>query len=224
MPPTSQHRKAPERIETARLVLRRPTPEDAEAIFSTYAADPDVTPYVGFPRHQQIDDTRGFLTLSASLWVTWPAGPYLIHLRESDRLVGSTGLSFETPYRAQTGYVLAKSAWGHGFATEALRAMTMRRSTPLRHLPPRASSVGARARKGRLCPRRSASPLCRIPQPGAARTARLPLLRADFLISPLVQRGKRLHNMAQPSRPSTSVGAAGGQSATRIAREIFDQH
>jgi len=125
MPPTSQHRKAPERIETARLVLRRPTPEDAEAIFSTYAADPDVTPYVGFPRHQQIDDTRGFLTLSASLWVTWPAGPYLIHLRESDRLVGSTGLSFETPYRAQTGYVLAKSAWGHGFATEALRAMTM---------------------------------------------------------------------------------------------------
>jgi N-acetylglutamate synthase-like GNAT family acetyltransferase len=31
---------------------------------------------------------------------------------------------FETPYRAQTGYVLAKHAWGRGYATEALGAMT----------------------------------------------------------------------------------------------------
>ena len=36
---------------------------------------------------------------------------------------GSTGFGFETPHRASTGYVLAKDAWGRGYATEALGAV-----------------------------------------------------------------------------------------------------
>lgn len=124
MQPISQLPKAPERLETARLELRRPVPADADAIFATYAADPEVTPYVGFPRHQDVDDTRAFLVFSDAQWSTWPAGPYLIRLRASGALVGSAGLMFDTPYRAQTGYVLAKHAWGRGYATEALVAMT----------------------------------------------------------------------------------------------------
>jgi RimJ/RimL family protein N-acetyltransferase len=126
MPPTNDTPppKAPERIETARLELRRPVAADAEAIFSTYAGDVEVTPYVGFPRHQRIEDTRAFLVFSDSLWTAWPAGPYLIFLRESGALIGSSGLVFDTPTRAQTGYVLARHAWGQGYATEALGAMT----------------------------------------------------------------------------------------------------
>lgn len=123
MPAASPSPRAPEQIETERLTLRRPTQDDAEAIFTTYAADPEVTAYVGFPRHQRLEDTRSFLAFSDSLWTGWPAGPYLIQLRDSGALVGSSGLVFETPYRAQTGYVLAKHAWGRGYATEALRAM-----------------------------------------------------------------------------------------------------
>src|SRR5262249_46048648 len=56
-------------------------------------------------------------------WQRWPAGPYLIESRDSGRLLGGTGLGFETPYRAATGYVLARDAWGSGYATEALRAV-----------------------------------------------------------------------------------------------------
>jgi len=44
--------KGPERIETARLVLRRPTAADAEAIFNRYAGDSDVTRYLAWPRHR----------------------------------------------------------------------------------------------------------------------------------------------------------------------------
>jgi [ribosomal protein S5]-alanine N-acetyltransferase len=116
--------KAPERIETVRLALRRPVPDDAQPIFETYASDPDVTRYVGFPRHQHLDDTRGFLRWSDAQWTAWPAGPYLVYAKESGALVGGTGLTFETSYRAATGYVLAKHAWGRGYATEALGAMT----------------------------------------------------------------------------------------------------
>ncbi len=115
--------KAPERIETARLVLWRPAASDAQAIFDRYASDPDVTRYVGWPRHRSVDDTRGFIQFAEAEWQRAPAGVYLISSRATGALLGSTGLGFETPFRASTGYVLAKDAWGHGYATEALRAM-----------------------------------------------------------------------------------------------------
>jgi len=115
--------KAPEYFETVRLVLRRPAADDIEAIFSRYAGDPEVTRFLAWRRHESIEDTRAFLAFSDAQWDEWPAGPYLIVSRANGILLGSTGLAFETPYRASTGYVLAKDAWGKGYATEALRAI-----------------------------------------------------------------------------------------------------
>jgi RimJ/RimL family protein N-acetyltransferase len=135
--------RAPERIETARLVLRRPTLADAEAVFERYASDPEVTRWLGWPRHRSLDDTRLYLAWSDAQWRQWPAGPYAIEARADGRLLGGTGFAFESPIRespirespiresetgasptvATTGYVLARDAWGHGYATEALLAM-----------------------------------------------------------------------------------------------------
>jgi RimJ/RimL family protein N-acetyltransferase len=114
--------KASMSLTTGRLALRRPHGDDAEAIFARFSSDADVTRYVGWPRHQSVSDTHGFLRFSDAEWERWPAGPYLIFNR-SGQLLGATGLSFETPFRASTGYVLARDAWGRGYATEALRAM-----------------------------------------------------------------------------------------------------
>jgi RimJ/RimL family protein N-acetyltransferase len=108
------------RIETPRLALRKPEPTDAEAILARYASDPEVTRFLGWARHRSLDDTRSFLEFSDAEWQKWPMGPYLIFSRENGQLLGGTGLSFETPFRAATGYVLAKDAWGLGYATEAL--------------------------------------------------------------------------------------------------------
>jgi ribosomal-protein-alanine N-acetyltransferase len=115
--------KAPARIETPRLVIRRPLAADAEAMFTRYAGDPEVTRYLGWPRHRAVSDTRDFLAFSDAEWTRWPAGPYMIESRTSSELLGGTGLGFDTPYEASTGYVLARDAWGHGYATEALQAM-----------------------------------------------------------------------------------------------------
>ena len=115
--------KAPEQIKTQRLVLHRPTIADLDAVYSRYASDPDVVRYVGWPMHRSIADTRAFLAASDGEWEQWPAGPYAIVLREDGILLGGTGFAFETPYRAMTGYVLAKDAWGRGYATEALAAI-----------------------------------------------------------------------------------------------------
>lgn len=115
--------KGPERLGTSRLVLRKPTLADAEAVFIRYASDPEVTRYLGWPRHQSVDDTKAFLNFSDAEWSRWPAGPYLIESHSGHKLLGSTGLAFEAPSRAVTGYVLARDAWGKGYATEALTAI-----------------------------------------------------------------------------------------------------
>ena len=101
--------KGPERIETTRLVLRKPAQADAGAIFARYASDPEVTRYLGWPRHQTIEQTKSFLAFSEAEWNRWPAGPYLIESLGERKLLGSTGLAFETPAIAATGYVLESS-------------------------------------------------------------------------------------------------------------------
>jgi [ribosomal protein S5]-alanine N-acetyltransferase len=114
---------APSRVLTDRLVLRRPEPGDVDAIFSRYASDPEVTRYLSFPTHRSLDDARAFVAYSDAEWRRWPAGPFLIESRGDGSLLGGTGLLFETPRRAMTGYLLARDAWGRGYATEALAAI-----------------------------------------------------------------------------------------------------
>jgi RimJ/RimL family protein N-acetyltransferase len=116
----TDHRRS---FQTSRLRFRPPAPEDADAIFERYASDPEVTRYLGWPRHKTVDDTRGFVAFSQSEWARWPAGPLLIFSRQTGQLVGSSGLLLESHEAAQTGYVFARDAWGHGYATETLRAM-----------------------------------------------------------------------------------------------------
>lgn len=115
--------KGPERFVTTRLVLRKPCAADADAILTRYAGDPEVTKFLGWPIHRSIEDTRAFLSFSNDDWRRWPAGPYLIESRDDGRLLGGTGLGFDSRETASTGYVLARDAWGFGYATEALGAM-----------------------------------------------------------------------------------------------------
>jgi RimJ/RimL family protein N-acetyltransferase len=115
--------KAPERLETNRLVLRRPRLSDAESIFARYASDVETLRYVSWPRHERVETTRAFLEFSDAEWERWPAGPYLVESRETGQLLGGSGFAFETPSRAATGYVFARDAWGKGYATETLRAI-----------------------------------------------------------------------------------------------------
>ena len=115
--------KAPIKLETTRLILRQPLMSDAVEVFERYASNAEVTRFLGWPRHRSVRDTEAFLRFSAQEWDQWPAGPYLIVSRTDGQLLGSAGFGFQTPHEAMTGYVLARDAWGKGFATEALTAI-----------------------------------------------------------------------------------------------------
>ena len=160
----------PQRIETARLSLRRPNLADADAVFLRYASDPAVTKFLSWPTHASIEDTRAFLRFSDAEWRRWPAGPYLIESLSERAVLGSTGLSFETADVAATGYVLARDAWGRGYATEALGAMVEL-----------ACQLGVR-RLYALC------------HPGHARSAHV-LEKCGFLREGLLERHTRFPNL-----------------------------
>lgn len=115
--------KAPERVETKRLILRKPRMEDADDIFARYASDAEVTRLLSWPRHRLLEETRAFLRYSDAEWDRWPAGPYLVESRGDGRLLGGTGFGFETLRRASTGYVFARDAWGKGYATESVQTV-----------------------------------------------------------------------------------------------------
>ena len=95
--------RAPEVLETDRLLLRRPRASDAHAIFERYASDPEVTRYLSFPCHTSAAQTEGFIDFSDVEWSRWPAGPFLIESLGDHTLLGGTGFSFETPTRASNG-------------------------------------------------------------------------------------------------------------------------
>jgi ribosomal-protein-alanine N-acetyltransferase len=109
--------------QTPRLALRPPRHDDAQEVFQRIASDPEVTRFVGWPIHTSLRDTEAFLSFSQAEWTKWPVGPLLITSQRDGAILGSTGLAFETSYRASTGFVLAKDAWGSGFASEALAAV-----------------------------------------------------------------------------------------------------
>ena len=80
--------KGQERIETARLVLRKPTLADAEAVFQRYASDREVTKFLSWRCHQSIEETRAFLEYNEQEWTQWASGAYLIESREPVRMTG----------------------------------------------------------------------------------------------------------------------------------------
>jgi ribosomal-protein-alanine N-acetyltransferase len=112
---------APISLRSERLLFRRPAAQDAEAIFARYSSDPEVTKYVGWPRHRSLDDARAYVASSQVEWQRDQLGAYLVF--RSDQLIGGTGLHGDRAGRVSTGYVLAQDAWGQGHATEALRSM-----------------------------------------------------------------------------------------------------
>lgn len=113
----------PDVLETSRLRLRRPMLSDAQAIFERWASDATVTRYMSWPRHRSIDDSSAFIAISDEQWARWPAGPYLIETLSDSSLVGSCGFGFQDGSCAEVGYVLARSAWGYGYATECLHGL-----------------------------------------------------------------------------------------------------
>jgi [ribosomal protein S5]-alanine N-acetyltransferase len=109
-------------IRTERLVLRAPRHSDASAIFEAYAQDPEVTRYLTWRPNQSLMETQQFIDGCIEASKTGSQFHWVITLAEDDQPIGMLDARLEGP-RASIGYVLARSAWGQGYMTEAAQAV-----------------------------------------------------------------------------------------------------
>lgn len=111
-------------LETDRLILRKMTPDDAEAVFA-YASDSEVSRYVLWETHRSIEDSRAFLDLTTSKYESGGEPDWGIVYKGDHHFVGTCGIVSWEPYhaRAELGYALSRDYWGRGLMAEAVRAI-----------------------------------------------------------------------------------------------------
>jgi [ribosomal protein S5]-alanine N-acetyltransferase len=113
---------SPPVVETERLVLRPARPDDAEAIFESYAADEEVTRYLVWRPHRSAEETREFLRGAVAIRADGTHINWAIAIKPDDRVRGM--ISFRRDgFKADVGYVLGRQFWGRGYMTEALGAV-----------------------------------------------------------------------------------------------------
>ncbi|HEU4345297.1 MAG TPA: GNAT family N-acetyltransferase, partial [Candidatus Binatia bacterium] len=78
----------PETIETTRLRLRKPIPEDAEEIFRHYAQDSEVTKYLTWEPNRKIEETHEFLSMCLAAWEQAKSFHRVIERKKDRRLLG----------------------------------------------------------------------------------------------------------------------------------------
>ena len=117
--------KPPERIEPERLVLRKPRMEDVPDIFVGYAQDIEVTRYLTWRPHKNVEETRQIVRQMLRNWEAGNVYPYALTTRASDTIIGMIAMHPDG-FRLGIGYVLARAHSGKGYASEATQAIVDR--------------------------------------------------------------------------------------------------
>ncbi len=111
------------RIETERLFLRLLTQNDAEKVFENWTSDEEVTKFMRWSRHLNVDDTRSWLKKCEENADTPTFYGWGIFLKNTNEPIGWID-AFENNNehgRYEMGYELCRKYWGRGYTTEALK-------------------------------------------------------------------------------------------------------
>ncbi len=112
----------PKILKTDRLRLRKVKLSDAEAIFRQYAQDPEVTKYVSWRAHRDLEETREYVRMCLLAWDVGKAFHWVIERREDKEVIGMI-IARAAGEKWELGYVLARPFWGQGYMTEAVKGI-----------------------------------------------------------------------------------------------------
>lgn len=109
-------------LTTDRLMLRAFAASDFEA-YALIMADPEVTQFLGEGRPLTRVDAWRQLAMILGHWTLRGFGLWAVEERASGRLIGRVGCHEPEGFPAfEVGYVLAREAWGNGYAREGAAA------------------------------------------------------------------------------------------------------
>lgn len=104
--------------------MRPPRPEDAPTMFRTWATDPAVTRYLAWQPHADVSETYRFIDGAVEAWRGDSRAVWLITRSVDLQPIGLIELRIDGA-TGSFGYVLAKSAWGKGYMTEAVKRLVV---------------------------------------------------------------------------------------------------
>ena len=109
-------------LATKRLTLRRFEQEDAESIFYNWASDEEVTKYLNWKPHKNIEESEQILQDWLNRYENNDYYQWAIELNELEQPIGSIGVVEvdETLEAVMIGYCIGKEFWNKGYTTEAL--------------------------------------------------------------------------------------------------------
>jgi ribosomal-protein-alanine N-acetyltransferase len=113
-------------LDTDRLVLRRFTEEDAEAMFRNWASDEQVTKYLTWPTHQSVDTSRRVLRHWIGQYQNMDFYQWAIVLKgQNDEPIGGISVvdKDDRVKLMHVGYCLGRKWWNQGIMTEAFSAV-----------------------------------------------------------------------------------------------------
>jgi [ribosomal protein S5]-alanine N-acetyltransferase len=107
-------------LETSRLLMRKVTFKDLEDMY-VYTSSEEVTKYVPFPTHKNIEDTRKFIDYILEQYQINKKLLWGIQLKEPKKFIGTIEFfTFEPAHnKAEIAYILSEDYWGNGIMSEA---------------------------------------------------------------------------------------------------------
>ena len=112
-------------IETHRLILRQARPEDAQFMFYNWASDDEVTKYLMWQSHKNLDESKERIDFLINNYKRPDSYDWLIELKELGEPIGSIGVVDlkENVNAVHIGYCIGKKWWHKGITSEALSAL-----------------------------------------------------------------------------------------------------
>ncbi len=115
-----------QRIETERLLLRRFSIRDADAMFRNWASDPEVTKYLTWPAHSSAEVSRAVLEdwVSSYAQENYYKCAIVLKAKGNDPIesISAMGMNDEIDM-IHVGYCLGRDWWRQGIMSEALHAV-----------------------------------------------------------------------------------------------------
>jgi RimJ/RimL family protein N-acetyltransferase len=122
------------RLETERLILRKPEAGDRDG-YAEMWGDPEVVRFLG-GRTQTPDEVPAGIERMLKQWDRHDVGLFSVLRKEDERVVGRVGYllwdserwvnamheELEEPLELEIGWVVARTFWNEGYATEAATA------------------------------------------------------------------------------------------------------
>ena len=110
-------------LETERLLLRKISVNDADAMYNNWASDDIVTKYVTWPTHKSVEDTKGLLTMWEKEYENDNCYRWVIELKTEKKAIGTIDVCRinENDQIAEIGYCISRDYWNQGIVTEAAK-------------------------------------------------------------------------------------------------------